>query len=492
MSRSCSVSTPTAPRCSRSISMRWAVRPSSPRWISPGRSAGSTSTALRRAASVAPSWSTVLLDRAATAVSLEMLGSAARVLDLSVEYAKDRVQFGRPIGSFQAVKHRCADMLVDVEGMRSSAYWAAWCLAADDPDVSIAASTAKTWGSDASKRVMASGLQVHGGIGFTWEHDLHLFLKRAQLDQWSFGDAVFHRERLAVLVARQGRSRRERRLISHQPRWRARRGVPRNADRIWSARSIDVHSQARSETRLRRLRRARSRPSRRRPARARSQSLRCGCCRDAAAAASASRTKSVPTPCLIQSGSTKRSSSSVTSSTSSVVANPTSSPSRTATRVRDSRSARSGQTSASGWARRLARSPSFESEDLRYSARSASISLGTASLTLEFILCSQRDHRYRALLSGGVPGDVGRATVWVLRWGRSTRGHSAFGQCVDAHEDAPKAGAAWIVELDEPAESGTEVEVLAARQALQHCALDPIAKSRSTSSRTTRRPTPDP
>ena len=122
------------------------------------------------------------------------------MLDLSVEYAKDRVQFGRPIGSFQAVKHRCADMLVDVEGMRSSAYWAAWCLAADDPDVSIAASTAKTWGSDASKRVMASGLQVHGGIGFTWEHDLHLFLKRAQLDQWSFGDAVFHRERLASLL----------------------------------------------------------------------------------------------------------------------------------------------------------------------------------------------------------------------------------------------------------------------------------------------------
>lgn len=141
-----------------------------------------------------------LLDRAATATALEMLGGASRALELAVDYAKERVQFGRPIGSFQAVKHRCADMLVDVEGMRSTSYWAAWCLAADDPDQSIAASTAKTWASDASKRVMAGSLQVHGGIGFTWEHDLHLFMKRAQLDQLSFGDAVMHRERLARLL----------------------------------------------------------------------------------------------------------------------------------------------------------------------------------------------------------------------------------------------------------------------------------------------------
>jgi alkylation response protein AidB-like acyl-CoA dehydrogenase len=143
---------------------------------------------------------TALLDLGATATALEMLGGASRALEMAVEYAKERVQFGRPIGSFQAVKHRCADMLVDVEGMRSTAYWAAWCLGADDPDQSIAASTAKTWGSDASKRVMASALQVHGGIGFTWEHDLHLFLKRAQLDQLSFGDAVEHRTRLAALL----------------------------------------------------------------------------------------------------------------------------------------------------------------------------------------------------------------------------------------------------------------------------------------------------
>jgi alkylation response protein AidB-like acyl-CoA dehydrogenase len=141
-----------------------------------------------------------LIDRGATLASAEMLGGASRALDLAVEYAKDRVQFGRPIGSFQAVKHRCADMLVDVEGMRSTVYWAAWCLAASDPEASVAASTAKVWCGDASKRVMASALQVHGGIGFTWEHDLHFYMKRAQLDQLAFGDASAHRARLTALL----------------------------------------------------------------------------------------------------------------------------------------------------------------------------------------------------------------------------------------------------------------------------------------------------
>ncbi len=141
-----------------------------------------------------------LLDRAATAMSAEMLGAADRVLEMTVAYAKDRVQFGQPIGGFQAVKHRCADMLVDVEGMRSATYYAAWAVGADDPDARSAASVAKVWSSDAARRVMASGLQVHGGIGFTWEHDLHLFLKRSQLDQMSFGDAGFHRERLAQIL----------------------------------------------------------------------------------------------------------------------------------------------------------------------------------------------------------------------------------------------------------------------------------------------------
>jgi alkylation response protein AidB-like acyl-CoA dehydrogenase len=141
-----------------------------------------------------------LYDRAATGHAAEMLGAADRALTMAVDYAKEREQFGQPIGSFQAVKHRCADMLVDVEGMRSAVYYAAWSIGADHPDASIAASTAKVWCSDAARRVMASALQVHGGIGFTWEHDLHLYLKRSQLDQVSFGDSAAHRERLAGLL----------------------------------------------------------------------------------------------------------------------------------------------------------------------------------------------------------------------------------------------------------------------------------------------------
>jgi alkylation response protein AidB-like acyl-CoA dehydrogenase len=143
---------------------------------------------------------TALLERGAVAHAAELLGGASAVLDMAVAYAKDRVQFGKPIGSFQAIKHRLADMLVDVEGMRSAVYHAAWCLAAGSAEAPVAASTAKIWCSDASRRVMASGLQVHGGIGFTWEHDLHLFLKRSQLDQVSFGDATWHRRRLAALL----------------------------------------------------------------------------------------------------------------------------------------------------------------------------------------------------------------------------------------------------------------------------------------------------
>ncbi len=140
------------------------------------------------------------LDRGAVAMSAELLGAAATALDMAVAYAKDREQFGRPIGSFQAVKHRCADMLVDVEGMRSATWWAAWCLATDHPDRSVAASTAKIWCSDAADRVLTSALQVHGGIGFTWECDLHLYLKRVQFDRVCFGSASAHRDRLATLL----------------------------------------------------------------------------------------------------------------------------------------------------------------------------------------------------------------------------------------------------------------------------------------------------
>jgi alkylation response protein AidB-like acyl-CoA dehydrogenase len=148
-----------------------------------------------------PDAAALLLDRAATAASAQLLGSSERALEMSVEYAKDRRQFGHPIGSFQAVKHRLADALVDVEAMRSSVYYAAWCLASDDPDASLAASMAKAWCSDASRRVTTSAMQVHGGIGFTWEYDLHLYVKRAQLDATGFGSASFHRDRMAGLLA---------------------------------------------------------------------------------------------------------------------------------------------------------------------------------------------------------------------------------------------------------------------------------------------------
>ncbi len=142
----------------------------------------------------------LLADRAAAGSAALLVGLADRMLTMTAVYAKERHQFGKPIGSFQAVKHELADALVDVEGMRSTAYYAAWCTGADDPEASLAASMAKSWCSDAARRVVGTGLQVHGGIGFTWEHDLHLYLKRSQLDQVSFGDAAWHRERLAGLL----------------------------------------------------------------------------------------------------------------------------------------------------------------------------------------------------------------------------------------------------------------------------------------------------
>jgi alkylation response protein AidB-like acyl-CoA dehydrogenase len=149
-----------------------------------------------------PESATRVVDRAAAGSAAELLGSASHVLDMSVEYAKVRSQFGHPIGSFQAIKHRLADALVDVEAMRSCAYYAAWCLASGDTDASLAASMAKAWCSDASNRVMAAGMQVHGGIGFTWDHDIHLSLKRARLDASSFGTAPWHRERIAARLER--------------------------------------------------------------------------------------------------------------------------------------------------------------------------------------------------------------------------------------------------------------------------------------------------
>jgi len=141
-----------------------------------------------------------VLDRAAVALCAEMCGGAQRVLDLSTDYAKMRVAFGKPIGTYQAVKHRCADMLVAVENAKSITYYAAWAADQDAPDAPLAASMAKAFVSDAYRKVAGDGIQVHGGIGFTWEHDLHLYFKRAKGSEVAFGDATLHRERVARLL----------------------------------------------------------------------------------------------------------------------------------------------------------------------------------------------------------------------------------------------------------------------------------------------------
>jgi len=141
-----------------------------------------------------------VLDRATVALCAEMCGGAQKVLDMTVEYAKIRQAFGRPIGSYQGVKHRAADMLVDVENSKSITYYAAWALDEGSPEASLAVSMAKAYVSDAFRRVSAAGIQLHGGIGFTWEHDLHLYFKRAKGSEFTFGDATHHRERVAQLV----------------------------------------------------------------------------------------------------------------------------------------------------------------------------------------------------------------------------------------------------------------------------------------------------
>src|SRR5262245_53263878 len=137
------------------------------------------------------------LDQAAVALSNEMMGGAQKVLEQSVEYAKVRVQFGRPIGSFQAIKHKCADMLLEVESGKSAAYYAAWAAAEDNDELPVAASLAKAYTSDAYFHCAAENIQIHGGIGFTWEHDAHLYFKRAKSSELLFGDATYHRELLA-------------------------------------------------------------------------------------------------------------------------------------------------------------------------------------------------------------------------------------------------------------------------------------------------------
>jgi alkylation response protein AidB-like acyl-CoA dehydrogenase len=141
-----------------------------------------------------------VVQRATVALCAEMCGGAQKVLDMTTEYAKIRIAFGKPIGSYQGVKHKAADMLVDVENAKSLTYYAAWAVDENVPEAALAASMAKAYASDAFRKVSGTGIQLHGGIGFTWEHDLHLYFKRAKSSEFTFGDSTYHREKVAQLI----------------------------------------------------------------------------------------------------------------------------------------------------------------------------------------------------------------------------------------------------------------------------------------------------
>ena len=141
-----------------------------------------------------------VLDLAAVALAAEQVGGAQKTLDMSVEYAKERVQFGRPIGSFQAIKHKCADMLLEVESAKSAAYYAGWCASELNDELPSVASLAKAYCSEAYFHCAAENIQIHGGIGFTWEHPAHLYFKRAKSSELLFGDPTYHRELLAQRI----------------------------------------------------------------------------------------------------------------------------------------------------------------------------------------------------------------------------------------------------------------------------------------------------
>jgi alkylation response protein AidB-like acyl-CoA dehydrogenase len=140
------------------------------------------------------------LNVATAALCAEMTGGMQRALELTVAYAKTRKQFGKPIGIFQAVQHLCADMYLETESSRSATYYAAWALEENTPDAAASVSVAKMYASDAARNVGNRGIQVHGGMGFTWENDIHLYYRRAKASETMLGDATFHRERIAKLV----------------------------------------------------------------------------------------------------------------------------------------------------------------------------------------------------------------------------------------------------------------------------------------------------
>jgi alkylation response protein AidB-like acyl-CoA dehydrogenase len=141
-----------------------------------------------------------VLDLAAVALAAEQVGGAQACLDMAVQYAKDRVQFGRPIGSFQAIKHKCADMLLEVESAKSAAYYAGWAASELNDELPSVASLAKAYCSEAYFHAAAENIQIHGGIGFTWEHPAHLYFKRAKSSELLFGDPTYHRELLAQRI----------------------------------------------------------------------------------------------------------------------------------------------------------------------------------------------------------------------------------------------------------------------------------------------------
>jgi alkylation response protein AidB-like acyl-CoA dehydrogenase len=138
-----------------------------------------------------------VLDLGSVALAAEAAGGAERCLEMAVEYAKTRVQFGRPIGSFQAIKHKCADMLLEVESAKSASAYAAWAAQEDPDELAVVAPLAKSYCTEAFFHCASENIQIHGGIGFTWEHDAHLYFKRAKSTELLFGDPVYHRELLA-------------------------------------------------------------------------------------------------------------------------------------------------------------------------------------------------------------------------------------------------------------------------------------------------------
>ena len=156
----------------------------------------------RLIADPADGWAAVerMLQVAAVGLAAEQAGGAQRALEMAVEYAKLREQFGRPIGSFQAIKHKCASMLVTVESMKSAAYYGLWAVSSGSDELPLVASVAKAFCSDGYTAVTAENIQVHGGIGFTWEHPAHLYLKRARSSRVLLGGPDFHRDIVARLA----------------------------------------------------------------------------------------------------------------------------------------------------------------------------------------------------------------------------------------------------------------------------------------------------